>query len=148
MRARELAEDYPSIDVSAPAIEAARMIGTDRRPAVVVLDEGRPLTVLPGSQVLRLLVPAYLQEDPSLVATLDEGYADACVARLEGRTVGDVLPREEHRVELPQAEADDTVVECAATMARLHSPLLVVVDEDGVAIGVITASRLLETLVG
>ncbi|MCA1836616.1 MAG: CBS domain-containing protein [Actinobacteria bacterium] len=40
---------------------------------------------------------------------------------------------------------DATVIECAAMMARLHSPLLVVSDDDGVH-GVVTASHLLEVI--
>lgn len=147
MRAQDLAEDYPSIDVSAPALDAAQMIGRDRRPAVVVVDSGRPFTVLPGSQVLNFLVPRYLQEDPSLVRAVDEKSSDAVAARLAGKRVGDLLPREQ-RVELPKVAPDATLVECAAVMARLHSPLLVVVDKLGVLQGAITASRLLETLVG
>ena len=147
MRAEDLAEDYPSIDVSAPALEAARMIGTDRRPALVVVDRGRPFTVLPGSQVLNFLIPRYLQEDPSLVRAMDEKSSDAAAARLAGKTVGDLLPHDD-RVELPKVSPEATVVECAAVMARLHSPLLVVVDSLGVLQGAITASRLLEMLVG
>ncbi len=147
MRARDLAEDYPSIDVTAPAVDAVRLIGSEHRPAVVVLDQGRPFTVLPGSQVLNFLIPGYLQEDPSLVRAMDERAADACAARLVGKTVGDLLPRE-RRVELPKVSPEATVMECAAVMAQMHSPLLVVVDRLGVLTGAITASRLLETLVG
>lgn len=147
MRAEHLAEDYPSIDVTAPALEAARMIGAERRPALVVVDEGRPLTVLPASQVLTFLIPAYLQEDPSLVRALDEKGADALASRLTGKSVGDLLPRDPHS-ELPKVSADATVAECAAVMARLHSPLVVVVGPQGALRGAVTASRLLDALVG
>lgn len=147
MRARDLAEDYPSIDVSAPAIEAARLIGAELRPAVVVLERGRPSTVLPGSQVLNFLIPGYLQEDPSLVRTLDEQAADRCASRLAGKSVGDLLPRGGRQPELPQVGPDATLLECAAVMAQLHSPLLVVVDRAGVLLGAITAARLIDTLV-
>jgi CBS domain-containing protein len=147
VRALDLTVDYPTIDVSAPAIEAARMIGEEHRPAVVVLDQGRPYAVLPGSQVLNFLIPGYLQEDPSLVRAFDEKAADASAARLAGKSVLDLL-RGQRRTELPQVRPEATVLECAAVMAKLHSPLLVVVDGSGVIAGIITASRLLETLVG
>lgn len=146
MRAGTLVEDYPTIDVSAPAVEAARLIGIERRPAVLVLREGKPITVLPGSQVLTFLIPGYLQEDPALVPVYGEKAADECARRLEGRKVGDLIPRD-RRVELPSVTASATVMECAAVMARLHSPLLVVVDDHGDLVGAITASRLLGTLV-
>lgn len=146
MRAHQLSESYPAIDVSSPAVDAARMIGAERRPAVVVLEGDRPLTVLPASQVLRLLIPGYLQEDPSLLRVYDEKAADELASRLTGKTVGDLLPHDE-RIELPVVDRDATVIECAAVMARLHSPLLVVVDDDQALVGVITASRLLDRLI-
>jgi CBS domain-containing protein len=43
---------------------------------------------------------------------------------------------------VPAANADDTIIEVAALMARLRSPLIAVV-KDGKLHGVITASRLL-----
>jgi len=43
---------------------------------------------------------------------------------------------------VPWAQADDTIIEVAAVMARLRSPLIAVV-KDGALFGVITASRLL-----
>jgi CBS domain-containing protein len=123
------------------------MIGAERRPAVLVLSGGRPRTVLPGSQVLTFLIPGYLQEDPSLLKVYGEKAADACAARLEGRTVGDLIPAG-RAVELAAVSPDATVMECAAKMARLHSPLLAVVNEDGSLAGAITASRLLGALIG
>lgn len=145
MRAADLMEDYPSIDVTASALEAARTIGAERRPAVVVLDRRRPVAVLPSSQVMALLVPPYLQEDPSLVKVYDEKAADEAARRLSGKTVGDLLPQD--RRELPAVRPEATVMECAAVMARLRSPLLVVAGEDGAMRGAVVASTVLETLV-
>ena len=60
--------------------------------------------------------------------------------KLGGKKVGDVLP--EHLSNVPFADAGDTIIEVAAMMARLRSPLIAVV-KDGTLFGVITASRLL-----
>lgn len=146
MLARDVTEEYPLVRSDDGALEAAEMIAGRRLPGVVVVDAaGRPLTVLPGSQVLRFLVPPYVQEDPSLARVFDERTADRCADRLRERRVSELLPREDERRELPVVDGDATVVECAAVMARLHSPLLVVTDDDHVR-GVITASRLLALL--
>jgi CBS domain-containing protein len=51
-----------------------------------------------------------------------------------------VLP--DHLMDIPAANADDTIIEVAALMARLRSPLIAVL-KDGKMHGVITASRLL-----
>ncbi len=59
MRARDLAEPFPVVTLDTDAMEAARLLGRRRLPGLIVCDrDGRPYTVLPGSQVLRFLVPA------------------------------------------------------------------------------------------
>lgn len=146
MLARDVAEDYPLVHGDDGALEAAEMIAARRLPGVVVVDSaGRPVTVLPGPEVLRFLVPPYVQEDPSLARVFDERTADRTAARLRDRQVKELLPPADERRDLPEVDGDATVVECAAVMARLRSPLLVVTGGERVT-GVITASRLLALL--
>jgi CBS domain-containing protein len=146
MRARDMAEDFPTVQLDDDALHAATLMAQRRLPGVVVTDgSGRPVAVLPGSQVLKFLVPRYVQEDPSLAAVFDERTADACAARLGEQTVRGLLPPADKRTELAAVDGDATVIECAAVMARLRSPLLVVADGDTVH-GVLTASHLLEIL--
>lgn len=147
MRARDLAEDYPLVRLTDPALSAARLIADQHRPAVVVVDgDGMPVTVLPGSQVLRFSVPGYVQDDPSLARVYDErGGAEVCVGNLARHTVKEVLPPKEKRHEMPVVSGNATVLEIAATMARLHTPLVVVVDDDTFH-GVVTASHLLAVI--
>lgn len=148
MRASDLVEDYPTVGVDTPATEAARIIGRQRMPGVVVLDpDGVPVAVLASSQVIGFLIPGYLRDDPSLVSAYDEATADQCAARLQGKAVKDLLPHEDHRQKLPVVEPDANVLKCAAVMASLRSPLLVVRD-GGRTLGVVTASNLLSVLVG
>ncbi|QUR67097.1 CBS domain-containing protein [Mycobacterium spongiae] len=141
MRAEEIAEDFPTIGINSNALDAARMLAEHRLPGLLVIDEsGRPHAVLPASQVVRFLVPRYVQDDPSLAGVLNESMADRCAEKLSGKRVVDVLP--EHLVDVPPVDADDTIIEVAARMARLRSPLLAVVKNRRLQ-GVITASRLL-----
>lgn len=148
VRARNLAQDLPVVGPDDDALTAVRLIAERRLPGIaVVAADGSPVAVLPGSQVLRVLIPAYIQDDPSLARVLDEASADTCADALAGKRVRDLLPRDRHRVELAAVDGDATVVECAALMARLHSPLLVVVDEGHVQ-GLITTAHLLEVLLG
>ena len=144
MRAKNIAEEYPVVSVDTDALEAARMLAEHRLPGLLVTDaSGRPYAVLPASQVVRFIVPRYVQDDPSLAGVLNESMADRSAEKLTGRTVRDVLP--EHLLEVPPAQADDPHIEVAALMARLRSPLVAVV-EDGKLLGVITASRVLEAV--
>ena len=101
---------------------------------------GQPYAVLPASQVVRFIVPTYVQDDPSLAGVIDESMADRAAEKLASKTVRDVLA--EHLLDVPAAKADDTIIEVAALMARLRSPLIAVM-KDGKLHGVITASRLL-----
>lgn len=141
MQAEQIAEEFPVVSIDSDALAAARLLAEHRLPGIVVTDAaGKPYAVLPASQVVRFIVPGYVQDDPSLAGVLSETVADRSAEKLRGKTVRDVLP--EHLRDVPAADADATVIEVAAMMARLHSPLIAVV-KDGELHGVITASRLL-----
>lgn len=146
MRAGDLVEPFPTVGLSTDAVTAARTIGERRLPGLIVLDDdGAPHTVLGGSQVLRFMIPGYIQEDPALARVYDEDASDRLLGKLTHNTVADLLPRRQEQSELPVVDADATTVEVAALMAQLHSPVVAVV-EDGRVLGAITVSRLFEHL--
>ena len=146
MRAQQIAEDFPAVALDSNALDAVRLLATRRLPGLVVTNSaGMPVTILPASQVVRLLVPAYVQEDPSLAGVLSESMADRIADKLGGKTVEAVLPKPSP--DMATVKADDTIVEVAAIMARNRSPLVVVMDGKGL-VGVIAASRLLEVALG
>jgi predicted transcriptional regulator len=137
-----MAEDFPVVDEDSDAWEAARLLAERRLPGLVVTDKaGHPRAILPASQVVRFLVPSYVQDDPSLAGVLNESMADRVADKLGGRTVRELISRESP--ELAVVKADDTIIEVAAVMARLRCPLAAVMREDEL-IGVIAASRLLQ----
>jgi CBS domain-containing protein len=142
MRAAEIAEPYPVVGPDTPALLAARLIARDRLPGLVVTDrDGIPKAVLPASEVVRFMVPDYVQDDPTLAGVLGEMSLQQISGRLRQATVADLLSA--RRLELVVLKADDTVLELAAIMGRLRSPLCAVVDGKKI-LGVVTASRLLE----
>ncbi|MFG2309861.1 CBS domain-containing protein [Streptomyces sp. NPDC048566] len=148
MRARDLAERYETVDLESDALDAARLMAEHRLPALLVLDErGAPRAILPASQMIKILVPGYVIEDPTLAAVIDERHADRLCAALAGRKVRDCLSK---TIPPPVVAApDDTALEIAAQMAQARSPLVAVVDKDKadpLLLGVITASHLLERL--
>lgn len=146
MHAAELAEPYPTVGPETDALSAAREIGRLRLPGLIVCDEdGRPYTVLPGSQLLRFLIPGYVQDDPALARVYDERAADRLLGKLAHRTVRDVLPQRQDQDQLPVVDPDATTLEVAALMAQMHSPVVAVVDRNRV-LGAITLSRLLQYL--
>lgn len=146
MRAGDLAEPFPTVSLSTQALAAARMIGEARLPGLIVCeDDGSPHTVLGGSQVLRFMIPQYVQDDPALARVYDAEAAEKLLGRLSDKTVHDLLPRRQDRNDLPVVDLDATTVEIAAVMARLHSPVVGVVDQ-GRVVGAVTVSRLFEHL--
>lgn len=146
MLARELADaSFPTVSLDSDAAEAAGLLARRRLPGLVVLDEqGLPHSVLPGSQVLRFVIPGYVQDDPMLARVYDERHADLLTGKLAGTSVRTLLRAE--RTEPPVVDGRSTTVEIAAVMARLHSPL-VAVTEHGRYLGVVTVSALLDRMI-
>lgn len=147
MRARDLAVPFPAITVATSVLEAARLMAGRNLPGLIVVDErGRPVTVLPGTQVLRLVIPGYCREDPALARMIDEPSADVFLRGADGRTVADLLPRE--HPEPPVVEPQATALEVAAVMAQKHSPLVAVAARGEPMAGGITLDALLDRMLG
>lgn len=144
MRARDLLAPFPTVTLDTPVVEAARLLADQDLPGLIVVDDrGLPSSILPGTQVLRLAVPGYCQDDPALARVVDEQHADAFLTSLAGRTVREALPVE--RRELPVTDSEATVLELAALMARTHSPLVAVVSGERL-LGAVTLQALLDGL--
>lgn len=147
MRAVDLAEPFPTVSLDTDALLAARLIGEARLPGLIVCDDdGSPHTVLGGSQVLRFMIPGYIQDAPALARVYDEDASERLLGNLSARTVRDLLPKRKDREDLPVVELDATTVEIAAVMAQMRSPVVAVVDEDGRVVGAVTVSRLFEQM--
>jgi hypothetical protein len=137
-----MAEEFPVVSLDDDARQAVELLASRRLPGLIVTrPDGTPYAVLPASQVVRFLVPSYVQDDPSLARVIDESLADRVADKLAGVTVRKLLPDEP--TEIPVVNHDDTTLEIAAIMARLRCPLVAVVRDQHI-IGAITASRLLE----
>ena len=146
MLARDLADaDFPTLQLDADAGAAARLMAERRLPGLVITGaDGLPKAVLPGSQVLRFVIPGYVQDDPMLARVYGERAADRLSEKLAGTSIRTLL--REERTQPPIVDGAATGVEIAAVMARLHSPLVAVV-EGGRLLGVVTVNRLFEWLV-
>lgn len=141
MRAAEIDEEFPVVGIDSPALEAARLLVEHSLPGIVILTtDGQLYAVLPASQVVGFVVPSYIQDDPLLASVIAESVADRAAEKLGGKTIRELLPQ--HQLTMPVANADDTIIEVAAIMVRLRSPLVAVMKQ-GKLHGVITASRLL-----
>jgi CBS domain-containing protein len=140
VRAEDLDEQFPIVDVDSDALEAARMIAEHGLPGLIVTDASRkPHAVLLASEVLHLILPRYVQDNLMLAGVMGDALADHA-QNLAGKTVGEVVPKPVRRV--PSVDARDSVIKVAAEIAQLRCPLIAVT-QNGTLHGVITASRLL-----
>ena len=141
MRAEDLDEQLPIVAVDSEALDAARLIAEHGLPGLIVTDASRkPCAVLLASEMLRFVLPRYVQDDITLAGVLGVAMADNASENLAGKTVGDLLPNQPRAV--PSVNARDGLIKVAAEMAQQRSPLIAVI-ENGKLHGVITAARLL-----
>ena len=147
MRAGDVSMTISTVAEDMPARDAVKVLAAQDLPGLIVVDgRGRPLTVLAGTQVLRMALPSYCQDDPALARVIDEAAADVIFEGIGNRTVADLLPK--NRPELPAVSADATLLEVASVMARSGVPLVAVVDEKKVMTGAITLDGLLDRMLG
>jgi CBS domain-containing protein len=142
VRAQEIVEEFPVVNIDSPALDAVRLLAEHRLNGIVVVTHTSetPYAILPASQVVRFIVPGYVQEDPGLAGVFTESMADEAAEKLDGKAIRDLLPKQ--RQSVPVVDPDDTIIEVAELMARVRSPLVAVVQKNR-WLGVITASRLL-----
>ena len=128
MRASDLEVSLPLVRRETTALEAARLIAHERLAGLVVADDvGTPVAVVSSADVLGLMVPGYVLDDLSLAGVLDEAGADEMWARINERTIAELLDDEGVTVrEITRIDADANLVELAATMVDTHSQIAVV----------------------
>lgn len=148
MRASDLARPIPTVTRSTPALDAAEMIAEHGLAGLVVADDADvPVAVIPGTQVLKLVVPRFVREDSALAHVYDEAGADELCAALRDKTVAALLDSDEIETrELPSVLPDDTLVEIAAVMVETRSPVVVVRDRDGSYSGAITFAAMMAAI--
>ncbi len=97
MHAEDLATEYPTVRMETNAVDAVRTLTQNERPALIVVNEqNHPIAVLSGSQVLRMVIPRYVQDDPTLARVVDEEgdrsrvLGAVSVSQLLGRVLPDL----------------------------------------------------------
>lgn len=141
MRAEDLEEQFPIVQLDSAAIDAVRMIAEHALPGVVVADgSNKPCAAILASEVLPFILPRYVQDNITLAGVMGDALADHAEENLAAKTVRDVLPKSPRKV--PCVDARDGVIKVAAEMAQHRMPLIAVT-KGGKLQGVITAARLL-----
>ncbi len=131
MNAFDLARELPVLPLTSTAGDAAIILAeTGCADLVVAAADGRMLGTISAIDLLGLLVPPYLQEDP----VLGRMWADDDVQRSLGRAqdralselVGVAAKPSEHVRRLRSIEADANLVELAVEFIEHHAQLLLI----------------------
>ena len=143
--AKKVAAPFPTPRrLDTPAVAAAQLLTSQNLPGLIAVgDIGRPWTVLPGTQVLRLAVPSYRQDNPALARVADGAHAGLLLQRRAGRTVHQRLPEQPRQP--PVVAADAIVPEVAAVIPRTRTPT-VAVPGDGRMQAALTPDALLNRM--
>lgn len=145
MQAGDVVETLPTALPDDDVLTAVQMVVRQGLPGLAVADEqGRVVGGISSINLLRVVLPHYFFDDPSLAQVIDESHADRIAAELVGKRVRDVLERVTERI--PRVRATATVVELGAIMALRRSPFALVEREEGGMLGIVTANRLLGLL--
>jgi len=151
VKAADLAERVPLVTRDTTAVDAAGILAGQRGGGLVLADAaGVPVALIAGTDLLRLVVPRYVLDDPRLAHVYDEAGAAELVARLGDHRLGELLDSGDvARRELPSVLPEDTLIEIAALMVESRSPVVLVRDrrrEGGRYHGVVTLATLMSTI--
>lgn len=146
MHASDVVQTLPAARLVDAVLPAMRTVVRRDLPGLVVVDEqDRVVACVSLTDLVGLVLPRYLRDEPCLARTFGEALADRVAEGLVGSTVGDVVGGVTERV--PVVRADATLVELAETMSRQRCALVMVEQQGTGVLGVVTVSRLLEVLV-
>ena len=97
VRAEDLDETFPIVPIDSDAVQAARLIAEHSLPALLVTDtSGKPYAVLPAVEILRFILPRYVQVDLTLAGAKPEPAEMDEDDRGDWRTV--ILPQQKGRI--------------------------------------------------
>lgn len=146
MHAADVVTELPVVRLDDELLSAVRIVSRGGLPGLAVADEqGRLVAGISAVELLRLIMPRYLLNEPLLARVFDESQADRIAAALVDLPVRDVVDGIEAPIPVVRSEA--TVVEVAEMMAERGCPLVLVREKDGGILGIVTAQRLLDRMV-
>ena len=126
MRAADLQVALPVVRRETTAVEAARLIAEGGLVGLVIAnDAGTPVAILSAVDVLQLMVPDYVLDDPSLAGVFDEKGATELWESLDRRTIAELM--DDNRVAVRKilaVDPGDTLIEVAARMVEARTQIV------------------------
>ena len=116
------------------------ILGGDQAGVAVIDASGKLLGLVGTHDVLRLIVPAYVDQAQGLASLMHDGYFEERFNKLAGVTAADVMS-----TEVDVVKPGDTIIK-AATVFVEHGRKVLPVVENGKFVGMITRRSLLESI--
>jgi CBS domain-containing protein len=125
MRAVDLQVALPVVRRETTAVEAGRLIAEGGLVGLVIAnDAGTPAAILSAVDVLQLMIPDYVLDDPSLAGVFDEEGARELWELLDKRTIAELIDDEGVAVrKILTADPEDTLIEVAARMVDARTQI-------------------------
>ena len=120
----------------------AKLLSSPQAKAAVLDAERRVIGVVGVHDVLRKIVPHYLDLDQKLMEVMHEGYVEERLLRLTGLVAGDLMTAKVDCVTL-----DDTMIKAVSMIVEKRRKSLPVIDDEGRFIGIVTRRSILERVV-
>ncbi|MDY7092129.1 MAG: CBS domain-containing protein [Acidobacteriota bacterium] len=117
------------------------LVGSRQATAAVLDDDGKLVGLVGIHDVLRKIVPLYVDLDHKLMEVMHEGYFEERLARLKDTRVRDFMS-----TELDTVTPDDTLIKAVVIIVENRRKTLPVI-EDGKFLGMITRRSILEKVV-
>ncbi|MDQ6753705.1 MAG: CBS domain-containing protein [Actinomycetota bacterium] len=125
MRAADLQVALPVVRRETTAVEAGRLIAEGSLVGLVVANnDGVPVAILSAVDVLQLMLPDYVLDDPWLAGVFDEKGGGELWEHLDERTIGELMDDDGVTVRgILTIEPDDTLIEIAARMVDARTQI-------------------------
>ncbi|MGO4588543.1 hypothetical protein [Paenarthrobacter sp. 2TAF44] len=126
MRAADLQVSLPVIHRETTAVEAGRLIaGGGMVGLVIANDAGTPVAIVSAVDVLQLMIPDYVLDDPSLAGVFDEKGAAELWDVLDRRTIAELIADDRVAVrKILTVDPGDTLIEVAARMVEARTQIV------------------------
>lgn len=120
----------------------AKLLASPQAKAAVLDAENRVVGVVGVHDVLRKIVPHYLDLDQKLMEVMHEGYAEERLLRLT-----DVVARDLMTAKVDCVSPDDTMIKAVSLIVEKRRKSLPVIDDKGRFIGIVTRRGILQRIV-
>jgi CBS domain-containing protein len=116
----------------------AKILGTNQTTAAVLDESGELIGIVGAHDVLRKMVPAYLDRGGHLMDLIHDTYFEEKFSQFQGMTVEAIMVQQ-----VDSLDPDDSLIKAAAMFVEKRRKSIPVLDKQGVYLGMVTRRSIL-----